>query len=382
VNQRPLRVSFVLPDRGLSGGIRVVVIHANRLIERGHQVAIVYPRRPWPRNPRRLLRRLYNEGRRWTGRDRDHIDTFTGFTVVTSQSRSRSAVPDGDMVFATHWLTADLVADLPPRKGRKAYFLQSYEAHSFDPEKVDATWRLPLQKFVVARWLQDLAREKFGDASAVWVPNGVDRSQFDAPPRGLHSPRSIGFVYSPASVKNPEMALEVHERVRRRFPDLQLISFGAARPTLVHRAVPNMTFFRRPPQETLRDIYASADVWLCSSGVEGFGLPLLEAMACRCPVVTTRCGGVVDFVRDGQNGFLVDVGDAEGMADAVIGLLSDPQRWDRASQAAYATRLEFTWERSSSLFEAALTPQTKDCHGYSSNADAVRDGAPQPDRRA
>jgi glycosyltransferase involved in cell wall biosynthesis len=350
-------------------------------MERGHHVVIVYPRRPWPRNLRRLLRRLYDEGRRWTGRDRDHIDTFNGSTVVTSQSRSRAAIPDGDVIFATHWLTADLVADLPPRKGRKAYFLQSYEAHSFGPEEVDATWRLPLQKFVVARWLQDLAREKFGDASAVWVPNGVDTSQFDAPPRGLHSPRSIGFVYSPASVKNPEMAFEVHERVRRRFPDLRLISFGAARPTIAHRRVANMTFFHRPPQETLRDIYASADVWLCSSCVEGFGLPLLEAMACRCPVVTTRCGGVVDFVRDGQNGFLVDVGDAAGMADAVVSLLSDAQAWERASQAAYATRLELTWERSSSLLEAAIASETTECPRSNSDADATRYSVAQPDRR-
>lgn len=354
MNHRPLRVTFVLPDRGLSGGIRVVVVHGNRLIERGHQVTIVCPRRPWPRNPRRLLTRLHEEGRHWAGRERDHIDTFNGSLVVSRTGHLQAAIPDGDVIFGTHWLTANLVADLPPRKGRKAYFLQSYEAHSFDPEKVDATWRLPLQKIVVARWLQDLAREKFDDASAVWVPNGVDTRQFDAPPRGLHSPRSIGFVYSPASVKNPEMAFEVHERVRRRFPDLRLISFGAARPTLAHRATPNMTFFHRPPQETLRDIYARADVWLCSSCVEGFGLPLLEAMACRCPVVTTRCGGVVDFLRDGQNGFLVDVGDAAGMADAVVSLLSDAQRWERASQAAYATRLEFTWRRSSSLLETAI----------------------------
>ena len=53
-------------------------------------------------------------------------------------------------------------------------------------------------------------------------------------------------------------------------------------------------------------------------------------MAVETPVVATRCGGPSEIIEDGSNGFLVDVKDALGMADAVLKLLADP-----------AMRLEF-----------------------------------------
>ena len=50
-------------------------------------------------------------------------------------------------------------------------------------------------------------------------------------------------------------------------------------------------------------------------------MPGLEAAACRCPVVATRCGGPEDYVEDGVSGYLVDVGDAEAMADRIVRVL-------------------------------------------------------------
>lgn len=356
LSRMPLRITFVLPGRGLSGGIRVVVIHGNKLIERGHQVTIVCLHSPWPRRPTRLLQRLRDEIGNWTGWTRDHVHDFKG-AVRTGHVRDLGgAVPDGDVVIATHWTTADPVAGLGKRKGRKAYFLQNYEAHSFDPDKVDATWRLPLQKIVVAHWLQDLARDRFGDPSAVLVPNGVDTQQFHAPPRHLQTPPTVGFMYSPAAFKNVGMAFEAVELVRRQIRDLRVVSFGAVKPEGDNGATAGMQFFLRPPQDRLRDIYSSTDIWLCTSNVEGFGLPVLEAMACRCPVVTARCGGVDDFVNDGVNGYLVNVGDPAAMAERILTLLSDRNRWARMSDAAFETRLRFSWDHAVDLLETAITP--------------------------
>ena len=94
---------------------------------------------------------------------------------------------------ATWWETADWVAALSPSKGRPFYLIQGYEVWGDQPERVDATWRYPMQKIVVSRWLADLARDRFGDARAVLIPNGVDSRQFFAPPRDPHSPPAIGF---------------------------------------------------------------------------------------------------------------------------------------------------------------------------------------------
>ena len=63
---------------------------------------------------------------------------------------------------------------------------------------------------------------------------------------------------------------------------------------------------------------------------------LFEAMAMGKPVVATRATGTVDYVRDGENGLLVEPGDASGLADAVNRVLQDSALAQRLSEAAWA----------------------------------------------
>ena len=151
------------------------------------------------------------------------------------------------------------------------------------------------------------------------------------------------------------MALEVVRHVRRSLPDLRVISFAADRPGAALPLPPDTVFHRRPPQESLRHIYSGCDVWLLTSRREGFALPALEAMACRCPVVATRCGGPEDFVRNGVNGWLVDVDDVQGAADRLIELLRDKDQLRCFSEAAQQTAAEFDWDRSTDLLERVLS---------------------------
>jgi glycosyltransferase involved in cell wall biosynthesis len=74
---------------------------------------------------------------------------------------------------------------------------------------------------------------------------------------------------------------------------------------------------------------------------EGQPLVLLEAMAAGLPIVSTRHAGIPDTVRDGVDGVLVDLGDTAGLAAALAGLASDPQRRDalaRNGRARYEER--------------------------------------------
>ena len=70
--------------------------------------------------------------------------------------------------------------------------------------------------------------------------------------------------------------------------------------------------------------YNELDVFVIPSHQEGLGIVGLEAMACGCPVVATRCGGTSDYVVDGVNGYLVGFS-ADEMADAIIRILSDAE---------------------------------------------------------
>lgn len=68
-----------------------------------------------------------------------------------------------------------------------------------------------------------------------------------------------------------------------------------------------------------------ADVFVQSSDYEGLPISGLEAMACALPIVSTRAGGTVDIVKNNENGYLVAIGDADGLAQKMIILTQDEE---------------------------------------------------------
>jgi glycosyltransferase involved in cell wall biosynthesis len=77
-------------------------------------------------------------------------------------------------------------------------------------------------------------------------------------------------------------------------------------------------------QEDVAGWYAALDAVVLPSANEGTPVSAIEALAGGRPVVATRVGGVPDVVHDGENGFLVEVGDTEGLAERLALLAEDP----------------------------------------------------------
>ncbi len=89
------------------------------------------------------------------------------------------------------------------------------------------------------------------------------------------------------------------------------------------------------PQAELRKVYQNADLFIFPSvWNEPFGMPVLEAMACGLPVVTTRGGGIPEFVDHGKSGLLVERGDSKALAEAVCALLRDGELRRKMGRAA------------------------------------------------
>ena len=82
---------------------------------------------------------------------------------------------------------------------------------------------------------------------------------------------------------------------------------------------------------------------------------MLEAMACRCPLVATETGAAPDLIENGRNGFLVDVEDAIALADRIVDVLSlSPDEWRKMSDAAYERASSYSWSDATDLFERAI----------------------------
>jgi len=80
-------------------------------------------------------------------------------------------------------------------------------------------------------------------------------------------------------------------------------------------------FHGHASQETFRDFYRRATVFVMPSLFENCPYTLLEAMACGKPVVVSRAGGMIEMIDDGETGILFDAGDSEALAEATITLL-------------------------------------------------------------
>jgi len=104
------------------------------------------------------------------------------------------------------------------------------------------------------------------------------------------------------------------------------------------------------PMEALRDKLRTLDVFVVPSHQEGLCISALEAMACGCPVVSTRCGGPEEFVLNDETGFLVDADPAE-MADAILRILSAPKlKWRLGAGAREKVMRDYSLARASTTF--------------------------------
>ncbi|MEL7138464.1 MAG: glycosyltransferase family 4 protein [Pseudomonadota bacterium] len=353
-----MRISFVLPHAGSVGGIRVVAAHAEGLQKRGHEVFAVSLPFPQP-GPRAVLRHL-KAGRLppRVPKGAPFIDPLPIEHRVLDRVRPavNADLPDADAVIATWWETAFAVASLSPAKGTKFHFVQHHEVFDDQPKHIVAgCYHLPLHRITVSGWLKDVMAERYGDGDVDVVPNTVDTRLFGAPARARGRTPTVGFIYSEPHFKGTDIVLAAIARIRTRIPNLRVIAFGRERHLPRLPLPPGVEFHLRPTPNEIPSLYAACDVFLMTSRSEGFGLPILEAMACRTPVVASDAGCARETLADGRAGHLVPVEDSAAVASAAVSVLEQaPNDWRAMSSAARARVEGYSWDDATALFEAAL----------------------------
>lgn len=353
-----MRITFVLPTVSMSGGIRVIAIYAKALSDKGHDVFLVSP--PPQQQSLRAKIKSFMTGKGWPKVElpESHLDGLGLEHKVLPEYRQivDGDIPDADVVIATWWETAEWVAQLSETKGAKVYFIQGHEIFDFLPiERCKATYKLPLHKIVIAQWLADVMKNDYGDTDVDIVPNSVDHNQFFSSPRDKQPVPTIGFLYSHAALKGVDITLQAMKMLKMLMPNLRVISFGAypLRENVLWDKC--YEFYYSPKQEEIRKLYSQCDVWVTASRTEGFNLPAMEAMACRTPVVSTMTGWPVEAIVNGQNGFLVEIDDVDGLVNSISRVLSTAhEEWKEFSLNAFRTVENSSWEVSSTLFEKAL----------------------------
>ena len=191
------------------------------------------------------------------------------------------------------------------------------------------------------------------------IPNGVDVEKFK-PTDAAASKRQFNlgkeptvlFVGSLVPRKGLPYLVEAAKKVVKQQANTKfvIVGDGPLRKQLdesLNNAglMGNFVFLGNLKEDQLSTIYSAADVFVLPSIQEGQGIVLLEAQACGKPVVAFGEGGVYEAVRDKETGFLVELGNSEGLADELLRLLGDEGLRQKMGAAGRRFVTEnFTWD--------------------------------------
>ena len=353
-----MRVHFVLPTEGSVpvGGYKVVYEYANGLVEMGHDVIVTHPLVLLPSDARIFLR-----PRTWlTYIKRWFLRTYTPAKWFKVDPRvklrlvpwlSARFMPAADAVVATAWETADWVTTYQPQHGAKFYLIQHFEQWSGDRDQVLKTWKLPMHKIVISKWLGAML-DDLGELYS-YITNGLDFKAFgmDVLPERRH-PHSVAMLYHHAEWKGSRYGLEAIKLLKAKFPDLSANLFGV--PSAPTDLPSWITYHQLPAQPQLRALYNQAADFVGPSLTEGWGLPPAEAMMCGAAVVLTDVDGHREFARDHVNALMCQPADASALADAVAQLFTDQDLRLRLAYEGERSIQVFTWARAVEALDRTL----------------------------
>lgn len=188
------------------------------------------------------------------------------------------------------------------------------------------------------------------------VPNAVTPHFFDPVPLGGEvfladaGLKERAYILVPGGLhfrKNAELVLEAGAVLLREFPDLIIAVVNHSNPAYTERAKglgPNFRLLGFVEEDALHALYSAATLVWFPSRYEGFGLPVIEAMACGAPVVASNASSLPEIAGDAA--LLVDASDPKAHLQAIRMLLSDPSARRQLLEAGINRASHFTWASS------------------------------------
>lgn len=257
----------------------MLLIYAHLLSQSGNDVVVVVESKRWLR---RIAANVLQRKPSWF--------SDCSARILRMRRFEESRLAPCDVVVASHWQGAMLLRDYSEKMGIKFHFIQHDERlYHGAPEEIGL---LPLKKIVVSSWLQEIMKKDY-HANSDLVLNTVDRNLFHpVSSKKNNSVIRILLLHHNYEWKGTKEGVEIVQNLKERHKNVQLVLFGSRRENI---DVPCDEYHYSVSQDKLAEIYSGCDIFLCPSWDEGFGLPSLEAMACRCAVVTYDNGGSRDF---------------------------------------------------------------------------------------
>jgi GT2 family glycosyltransferase/glycosyltransferase involved in cell wall biosynthesis len=315
-----LRVAYVTEGTGIGGGHRDIFEHLNRLLDRGHEVA------------------LYTLGDPpdWFEL-RAPVHCFEFYEELIEELSKLDAIK-----IATWWNTAAPVWRASVLRGIPVYFVQDIETSYYPDDEyarnaVLDSYRPEFRYMTISSWNRERLRELGLDAEL--IPPGIDLETFR--PRADVERRGDMVLALGRSnpLKNLPLTIDAWRALPEPRPELCL--FGIE-PELATDA--GMRYVESPSDEQVGELFSQATVFVQTSTHEGFCLPLLESMATGGAAVCTDAHGNRDFCADGENCLMAEP-TRDSVEAALARVLADAELRERLGRAGEGTAEDYAWER-------------------------------------
>ncbi len=288
--------------------------------------------------------------------------------VGEASSRTRRVL--GRAMYGSGAVTHRMNLELPPAPHGDLVTLHDVVAWRFPDESRPVTaaaeeLRRADAVICVSHFSAQEAVELLGIANPHVVHNGVDDRFFDSPALDSSARNRIGidapYVLHAGGAsrrKNLEALAEAWPSFRRERPRMQLVLAGPPHPTRTRlfEGMPGVMLTGRLADDDMPGLVAGAAAVVVPSLYEGFGLPALEAMAARAPVVAAATSSLPEVL--GETGILV-APTAPGIVEGLLAATSGDSEVDRLVAAGRERAGGFTWEASARAHAAVWTSLTR-----------------------
>lgn len=342
-------VTFLLPGGSKEpvGGYKVVYEYANRLINDGYNVNIVFPATLlWKEQSikekiKGIVKYFYFGIFKGKYLPYNWFPLNKNIKIYWTPTLEEKYIPKSDYIFATAWQTAEYLNKYSNLREKNFYLIQHYELWGCSEERLLNTWKMPLKKIVISNWLKKIG-DNLGETTYL-INNGLDFNKFG---RDIYiedrNPKNILLLYHESEWKGFRYGLEALKIVKEKYNDIEVNCFGAFKNP---KNLPSwINYYYSPAQNKLRELYNNASVFVGTSLGEGWGLTVSEAMQCGCAVACTDVVGYKEVAHQYRTALLCESKNGKALAENIIKLISNNELRRTIADNGYFEIQQYTWE--------------------------------------
>lgn len=338
-----MKINFVVPGIGNSGGINVLNRYI-KMMQNDSNIDVVAYANIKGNNMHRYNSNFMNHLHQL------YMTIKTLFLVIIKDTGSVHWVWDisgkyireADATVASTWTSAYQVAKLPSKCGEKFYFIQDFE--TWDNKYYGLrSYQLPLKKIVISTWINKKLFNALKIGPFPIIFNGLDISKFNNPSKKFNDNLSFLMLNHTLSKKGVKNGIRVFNYLHAKYPNFKFRMFGMCSGGNLPKYI---DYYRNPTFKELRKLYRTSDIFVYPSLEEGWGLTPLEAMACKCAVVGTDTGFVLDIGKNGRNMMTSRPGDNKQMVKNIEYLINNRDKLKEISKNGYDEVQKLNWNNS------------------------------------